>query len=185
VYKDKVLFENKWVTVKERELNNGIQWVFAHHAWCNGKGVAVLPYLTRRYNDWDINDVSYLYLARMEICPAHSPEPKLCAVAGGMDKPGEIPVEVAVRELYEETGYIATLGDAIYLGSVYPSKGSDTEMYLFAVDVTSLPRSKPTGDGSMIEALASTKWVNRNEAIFSSDPLLALMVSRLDVFLNG
>jgi 8-oxo-dGTP pyrophosphatase MutT (NUDIX family) len=188
---DTVLFENKWVTVKERELDNGIKWVFSHNGWCNGKGVAILPFKyvgdksnARRFNDPQMRSEDMRYLGRVEICPSHSPDPTLCSVAGGMDKDGESPIEVAVRELAEETGYIARNKDMISLGECRPSKGTDTTMYLFAVDVTNLVLDKPTGDGTLIEQLASTKWINRNEVMFSKDPQLAMMLGRLEIF-NG
>lgn len=181
---DKTLFENKWITVKERELPNGIKWVFGHHAWCNGAGVAILPFRREITNPaWNYSELRFL--GRVEICPAHSSEPELTAVAGGMDKAGETPIEVAVRELYEETGYMAEISDMIPLGDCRPSKGTDTVMHLFAVDVSELPHVRPVGDGSLIEQLASNKWINRNEAAFCKDPMIAAMVGRLEIYLRG
>lgn len=182
--KDTVLFDNKWVTVIERELENGIKWTYGHHTWCKGRGIVILPFrreLTKP--EWNYSELRYL--GRVEICPSHSPNPKLCAVAGGMDVENELPAATAVRELFEETGYIAKLKDIIPLGDCRPSKGTDTQMYMFAVDVTDLEKGTPSGDGSMIEQLASTAWVNKNQAMYSQDPLLATMVGRLDVFLRG
>lgn len=182
--KDTVLFENKWISVLERELDNGIKWTFATHPWCGAAGVAILPFRREVVNPgWNYSELRYL--GRVEICPAHSPEPELTAVAGGMDKEGESPIDVAVRELQEETGYIATVKDMIPLGDCRPSKGTDTRMFLFAVDVTDLEKSKATGDGSLIEQLASTKWINKNEAVFCKDPLVSALVGRLDVYLRG
>lgn len=182
--KDKVLFKNKWLSVVERTLDNGIKWVFGRHEWCNSAGIAILPFRRVVTNPgWNYSELRFL--GRVEICPSHSPEPKLCAVAGGMDKEGESPVQVAVRELYEETGYIAREKDIIDLGTARPSKGLDTTMHLFAVDVTDLERVEPPGDGGLIEQLASTKWINRNEAVFSQDPLLATLVARLEVYNRG
>lgn len=173
---DKVLFENKWVSVIERTLGNGIKWVFGRHTWCNSQGIVILPF--RRLDD------SIRFLGRVEICPAHSDEPALCAIAGGLDKDGELPGEAAQRELVEEAGYTVNISDIIPLGSARPSKGTDTTMYLFAVDVSNVTPGKPTGDGSLIEQLASTKWINRGEAVFSKDPLLSTMVARLESYLG-
>jgi ADP-ribose pyrophosphatase YjhB (NUDIX family) len=180
--KDTMLFENKWFSVVERELDNGIKWTFGTHPWCNAGGVAILPFKQEVYNERGIGYTELSFLGRVEICPAHSDEPALCVVAGGMDKDGETPIQVAVRELAEETGFIARTKDMISLGAVRPSKGTDTTMHLFAVDVTNLERAEASGDGSLIEQLASTKWIRKREAVFSKDPLLVTCVARLEVF---
>ncbi|MGG1263748.1 NUDIX hydrolase [Brevibacillus laterosporus] len=178
--KDTLLYKNKWLSVYERELDNGIKWVYGRHGWCNGAGVAILPFKKVLVNPgWNHSELRYL--GRIELCPAHSEVPDLSAVAGGMDKDGETPIQVAVRELHEETGYKASEDDMIYLGTCRPSKGTDTTMYLYAVDVTNAEEGEPVGDGSMIETMASTKWIERVEALYSKDPLLVTMVSRLEI----
>jgi len=175
-----VLFENKWCSVIERELYNGIKWVYGHHGWCNGEGVAVLPYRKVMTNPaWNYSELRYL--AHMEICPAHRVnEHGVYAVAGGRDHADEAPVATAVRELLEETGYVAREKDMHFLGTCRPSKGTDTLMYLYAVDVTDMELVEPTGDGTRTEELAYTQWFNASELAWNGEPILATMLSRLN-----
>lgn len=175
---EQVLYDNKWCSVVERELDNGIKWVFGHHGWCNGEGVAIIPYRRELTNPgWNYSE--FRFLAHMEICAAHSGEHGMYAVAGGRDKAGEPVITTAVRELKEETGYIASEQDMEFLGTCYPSKGTDTLMYLYAVDVTDLELTKPEGDGTLTEELAYCEWVKASELASKGEPILVTLMTRL------
>lgn len=110
-------------------------------------------------------------------------EPKLCTITGGYDNADKYTiVGCALNELREEGGYDAPSEAVIPLGTVYPSKGSDTVQHLFAVDLyhEGVIKVEATGDGTKGEKGSYTKWVSRLDIISSLDPLNATMLVRLE-----
>jgi hypothetical protein len=171
--KIKILFKNKWVSVIEKTTNNNGKYIYSTHPWCNKTGVAVLGY---KYID------NYLYvLGRYEICPAHSDEIELCALTGGYDNSDKYSlVQCALNELKEEAGYIGTEEKMIYLEEIKPSKASDTTIHLYAIDLNNAETCEATSDGTLGEVDSYCKLVTRAEAVYSKDPLLAVMIDRLE-----
>jgi ADP-ribose pyrophosphatase YjhB (NUDIX family) len=67
--------------------------------------------------------------------------------AGVIDQ-GETPIEAALRELKEETGFMAKPKHLLPLGATFPSVGGCTErLHLFIASVTRRRLGKPAGDG--------------------------------------
>ncbi len=143
-----------------------------HESRCEGTIVAVLPYRKQ-------HSTSHLeYLARVEVCPAHSREFELCSITGG--KEPELSVEAtACLELAEEAGYHIEQNELLSLGIVQPSKASDTKAYLFAADISGKKQSQAGTDGSYFEQGASVKWVDYDQALTIEDPLLLSALARL------
>lgn len=168
---DKVLFKNKWIEVREKDG----WYTYSHSSWCKGKGVTVLGY--RKSND------KIEYLGRHELTICHSDEIELCSLSGGFDKEGENYKICANRELEEESGYVINdMRRFIELGSVRPSKSSDTEIFLFAIELKDNDEKiEIVGDGTKGEEGAYCDWVSREEAINCKDPLVATMIARLDL----
>lgn len=173
------LFSNKWQSIKHKQLDNGSEYVYSSSPWCGGEGVAVLPYRRKLINKpWNYYENEYL--GRFEICPAHSDDVELCSITGGMDKDGESPVFTAVRELIEEGGYDVPVENMIYLGTVRPSKSSDTTTHLFAVDLDlGAKEVEAIGDGTLGEEGAYCSWITGEQLINAKDPLLQSMYLRL------
>jgi 8-oxo-dGTP pyrophosphatase MutT (NUDIX family) len=74
-------------------------------------------------------------------------------ITGGVDN-GEKPIDAAVRELWEESGFSCKADELQSLGWCYGSKAMDTVYYLYCVDVTDKPQSEPVTDGGKEEAMA-------------------------------
>ncbi|MDM8532808.1 NUDIX domain-containing protein [Anaerolineales bacterium HSG25] len=163
---NKQLFANQFIAIINRD-----GYTFMHEVRCEGHIVAVLPYR-------DLDDNRREYLARLEICPAHSPKLELCSITGGKE-PDQSVAETAVQELWEEAGYQATIDELISLGKVRPSKASDTTAHLFAVDVTGKEQSTPEGDGSRFEVGSSVQWLDYKQAIQVEDALFVTAITRL------
>lgn len=161
----KVLFQNQFLAVHERE-----GYTFSHEVRANGHIVAIVPF--RRIGD------GVEYLARIEICPAHSLEPARYSITGGA-RENETPVMTAKRELLEESGYDVNASMLVPLGNVRPSKSADTIVHLFTVDVTDLPQETPQGDGSRWEEGASVEWVSYMDGLQIHDPLFVTALVRL------
>ena len=85
---------------------------------------------------------------------------------------------MAITELREEAGYYADESELESLGEVRPSKSADTVTYLYAFDANGKAQYKVIGDGSEYERGAYCKWVSKEQAIWSKDPLMALMIAR-------
>jgi 8-oxo-dGTP pyrophosphatase MutT (NUDIX family) len=161
---DKTLFRNQHLAVIDR---NG--YTFVREVRCDGVIVSLLPFQQK--------DGELQFLARLEVCPAHGPDPELCSITGGLE-PGRSVEETACQELFEEAGYRATVNELINLGQVRPSKSADTLVHLFAVDVTGKAQTSPPGDRSRFEANASVEWVDYQQGLAIADPLFVTAMAR-------
>ncbi|GAK56717.1 hypothetical protein U27_03680 [Candidatus Vecturithrix granuli] len=163
-----ILFENRFLQI--RQTPDG--YTFVHEIRCEGQIVVLLPF---RYK-MDMSGVEFL--ARREVCPAHSREAELYSITGG--KEADLSLEAtACRELLEESGLTAMQDELIPLGIVKPSKAMDTQVSLFAVDVTGKKQVAPQVDGSYFEQGSSVEWVSSEEGVSIEDPLLVTALTRL------
>lgn len=165
------LYAGPWLALKQLRVPAwGVTYVYAHEVRCNGKIVAVLPF--RRNEERRIE-----FLLRREVTPAWGLDATLSAVTGGVEA-GELPVQTALRELAEETGYEVEHDDLFPLGTCRGTKACDTQYFLFGVDLTNLsPTYDPPGDGSYLESTATTQWTIT--ACSSKDPVVSTMALRL------
>jgi 8-oxo-dGTP pyrophosphatase MutT (NUDIX family) len=172
------IFNNKWLSVKKKTMDNGGEYVYAHAPWCGGEGVSILPF---RNVETEGGFFHPEFLGRFEICPAHSNDIELCSITGGMDKEGESPAFTARRELIEEAGYEAPVENFVYLGTVRPSKSSDNTTHLFGInlDKPAVKEVEATGDGTLGEEGAYCDWVSVERLADAKDPLLHTMFTRL------
>ena|SRR5690242_9064536 len=145
-----VLFENAWLSVIDRE-----QYILTH---TKNSVVYILPYRCPKQG-------KYL-LGHFEICPAHNWQQALYAITGQCEV-GSNPSKVAIQELHEEAGVVATETQLVSLGSGYLTKQADTLAYFFAIDITSLPRCKALTDGSHFEQGSYCDWVSRKQVLSS------------------
>jgi len=119
----KTVYEGRIINVDvlEVELENGrksIREIVQH-----GVAVAIIPRLS---------DGRFVFIRQFR-----KPMERICfeVVAGNVDHDGEHEAETAIRELQEETGYIAESMEL--LGPIYPSVGYCTERIdVFFCDVT-------------------------------------------------
>lgn len=163
-------------TSKFNEIHEVNGYAYLHLKRAGGKLVAVLPYRNKIAGGWE-------YLARIEICPAHSPNPEQCGITGGIgDKE---PVDAAVEELKEEAGYTQEVTRFQFLGTVRPSKQSDTVAYLYAIDLTNAEQGEATTDGSPLENKgAGVAWISEGQAIYNEDVLFATALLRLKAMMS-
>lgn len=157
---DHTLFENDHMAVIDRD-----GWTFVREA----DRVVILPYRDGLTGP--------RYLVRVETVPAHTTRTHTCAVAGTMEE-GESPIQTAVRELFEETGYKATPDHLVPLGVSYITKGASNRVFYFCCDVRRLPRTTAPGDGSILEAIAETRWLSRQQMLNVPDPMLQACLLR-------
>jgi 8-oxo-dGTP pyrophosphatase MutT (NUDIX family) len=162
----RTLFENEWITVDETPEG----YVFIRNG--TERAIVALPY-TR-----DTGAGLAKYLARIEPIPCHDPDRHLCALTGMVEE-GEGPMDAAVREVFEESGYRVAPGQMLDLGPVFPSKASTTVMYMYAVDVTDLHREEAPGDGTEAEEQSSTAWLTLDEALRVPDAVFVACLGRL------
>jgi predicted nucleotidyltransferase len=148
----KVLFNNEWVSLWTKPCpNSDGPYVYSHETRNNGNIIAVLLW-ERTGKD------GYKYGLREEITPCWSDKPILSALTGGVDE-GSTPIETAIKEVQEESGYICTKDDLKPLGTCYGTKSSDTVYTLYALDTRALKKGEPTG-----EDIGKIVWLNTVEA---------------------
>lgn len=162
---DKVLYKGPWLSI--RQTPDGYEYM--HQEKSNGGAVAVLAYRLRPTQ----------IVGRFEECPPHRDGLALCALTGMMDHPGEHPATTAARELQEEAGIMVNPEELKALGTIRPSKASDTLMHLFSVNIgENRDIGKSIGDGTRGEENAYCKWVTVDEALRCKDPMVATLLAR-------
>lgn len=168
--KTKTLFETEWLSLKE----NPDGFIFVHTERGDGHSVAVLGW-REDYNGLKI-------LGRFEPSSAHGDkENKLVSLTGCMEERfgtiEETALKYAVQELEEEAGIKVGKKRFVSLGTIRPSKSSDTTMHLFSVELpVEEPLDNPKGDGTKNEKGTYCKWVSLDEIIASKDPVLHCLV---------
>ena len=149
----KVLYKTKWVSLRRMILpNKGVNgYDYLHEDRCGGKIVAILPY---RYND---SKDRLEYLLRNEVTPCWSMKQLVSSITGGVENDDSI--GTAVQEIAEEAGYKVKRTDMKFLDVSYGTKSSDTQYYLYTVDLTGKEKTLDAkGDGSRLEAEAECFW---------------------------
>lgn len=107
----KLAYKGKRLQVEEIEYLNGEQVIYREHVK-SGEAVAILP-ITKE------NEVIMVQEPRTPINKI------ILALPAGMIESNELPEDAAVRELEEETGYLA--GNIKLLREYYPSEGYSNE----------------------------------------------------------
>jgi 8-oxo-dGTP pyrophosphatase MutT (NUDIX family) len=167
------LHENKWVSLySASDDERGVPgFVYSRETRCDGRIVAVLPY---RY------DSAYpSVLLHSENNPAWGWGPNLASFTGGQE--GDDAAENAAREVREESGYQVRAEQLIALGTCRGVKSVDTVYSLFAVNLDGVELGELDPD-SLLEASEHPEWVTWGEAMESPDPLVSVMMLRLQRF---
>jgi 8-oxo-dGTP pyrophosphatase MutT (NUDIX family) len=177
--RDKILFESEWISVIKRD-----SWYeFSHSKKSNGMGVVVLVY--------DFNNPSdQKLLARWEKTICHDPKFSFCnpkdynlfltSITGQIDKRDKSPQEIVLQELLEEAGIVAALDELEELGTCYPSKGSDSLYYIYALNGSDKQLGYIKGDGSKGEEGAYVEWMSAHKLIDNVNcPMVGLAYVRL------
>lgn len=141
---DKTLFDNEWVTVKEKPDG----WVYVE----TPPAVAVLPFKVEDGFE------SVKFLVRYEEIPTMGEGLQPWMIFGGIGEHGS-PEEAALAELWEEGGIRASEDLLIDLGEVWTRKDASQPCRLFAVDVSELDQVEPEGDGSEGEKDYRLEWM--------------------------
>ena len=166
-HKYEVIKDSDWI-----ELRRAEGWYdYSHQLKNNGIGIAILGFSK---ND----DGTYKFVGRYENCPPHFNGIKLTSLTG-MWEEGNTMRQMAVKEMKEESGITITENDLIPLGSVRPSKGSDTTISLYGVDVTGKEIGRARGDGTKGEQDSYCKWIKISDIITSKDTLMPTMLLKL------
>lgn len=177
---DNILCDNEWLQLrilKDPPLVNG--YVYSHEKRCDGQIVAILPYRI-------VNDTIEL-LFRLEDTPCWSkenfPDVCPCSFTGGVD-PGMNPLDTAVKELAEESGYVIDPADMKALGICKGSKSSDSTYHLFTCDLTNYKSTQELHIESEHEKMSGYQWINIDDAysdlnLYFKDPMVAACLLRL------
>lgn len=164
-----IVYDSPWLEVREIVKEDG-RYYYTHAGWCDGQAVAILPYM------WDAQKDRIMFLLREENVPPWNGN-SLCSITGGMES-GELPIEAACRELWEEAGYVIKPNSDrwLSLGQCRVGKMTDTMMNLYAVHVKDVEQSIPIGDGSVWEKDSTCVWTSHPHE--SPDPLASIMSLR-------
>ena len=174
-YQDRTFVSTEWLSLKYKQLEDGRRYFYSHETRCNGLIVAILPYRATQYG--------FEVLLRYENTPCWREGPHICSITGGIEA-GDTAQETVIKELKEETGYDLTgLEHRIYaLNSIKGTKSSDTDYYLFAVNLTNLePGEANPEPGEESETQRWHKYIPYETA----DPLVYAIYHRQALFKLG
>lgn len=161
---DKVLYSGKWLSIIER---NG-WYIFSRET--TSKGIVYILVLDRTKEK--------PILGRFEVCPAHNDITQtLTSITGGVNVKRE-PLDVAVEEIYEETGYRVSSEQVQDLGKVNLTKSTDTIGHLYTVNVAGIERGEAPGDSSFGEIGSYCDWVSIDEAVECKCPIMSTLLLR-------
>lgn len=171
--KSQLLYDDKWCQLKRviYPEQNIFGYTYLHEIRCNGKIISILPY--RIVNE------NFEFLFRVEKTPCWNLTAQIIStITGGVDK-GHNPLFTARKELEEETGYVVTENDIIFLGCTYGTKSCDTRYYLYSVDLTDKIQEKEYSVETELDKLSYCKWGNTDNLIRCEDPFSAACYVRL------
>jgi 8-oxo-dGTP pyrophosphatase MutT (NUDIX family) len=159
--KIEILCGDNWIQL--RRLDGW--YTYAHEIKCDGRFVAILGYDSK-------TDKIFM---RYEDVPPHRNGIQPVAFTGGVEK-GELFLDAAVREFREESGFACEAKDFIALGTLRQSKGTDSLMMTYAVDLAGKTGGSPEGDGTRGEEpdVAFAKWIPRADAIVNTQDAVFL-----------
>jgi len=183
------LYHNDWVSLRiVRAPEKGVKgYVYSTETRCKGKIISILPFrkIPITSKDPKLGQViRYEYLLKSELTPCWDMEKQvLSTITGGVE--GDQPMATAVMELKEETGYAVDKTDLILLGHSYASKSSDTQYFLYSVDLTGYSKGEAEGDGSELEKQAISLWATDRMIRECSDPQASVLFLRLQEHLKN
>lgn len=157
---------------QERGING---YYYSHEKRCNGKIVAILPYVLNVHSD---KREPFYYLLRHELTPCWDIDNNIISsITGGFEH--ETPEDTAVEEMKEEAGYDIDKNELESLGTCYGTKSTDTVYYLYAVDLNGKEAYEAEGDGSYLESQAQCFWTRDIEE--AMDPITYVLYHKLVV----
>lgn len=140
-----VVYDSEWVKVKQTDKG------FFYLERKNRNSIAVL--LLRDVGD----DKPYEMLVRYQpLCVDH--ELHACPITGGFDYPNQLPIDLARKEIEEESGYEVGTGRMHNIGSYIVGTQTNELCYMYLCDVTGLEPSAPLNDGTYHESISHNKW---------------------------
>ena len=151
---DRVVYQDKYLAIKERttDLNPDNPHTYLFEQRCNGKLIVVLPF--RRNEKGELE-----FLVRKERVIVWNPEEDVTeSITGGVED--DDPDKTVVMELEEEAGYVMPFVKFIPVGVTKIAKHADTDVYMYAIDLTNIERKQDYGDGSDAEKRAFSYWAS-------------------------
>lgn len=157
---DKVLYENEWYSVIERNTRTGLVYKFM--------SVGVLPFTTN--DSGMINTIGLLH----EYNPFREDDYSMTLITGTVEGEDADLVDTVIREIKEEGGFTVSrdnINNFHYLGSFCLSKDDDKVLPVFAVKVNDLEQGDAIGDGTEKEEKSVLKMVNVEEITETQESL--------------
>lgn len=161
---DVTIWNNRWIHVKEKST---LKYPDPYTYITMGDAVAILPYRKTTEGKFEFG-------IRKEIVPPWGYEPSVCCVGGSVENSN--PIQTAIDEVKEETGYIIKAEDLVHLGRFRNGKATDSFTEYYFLELSGEPQTEITGDGSMYEEGAEFLWVNDAELMKCDDYKIHVLI---------
>lgn len=171
------LHSNKWISLlcMRNPSKHIYEYIYSTETRCKGI-VAFIPF---RLNG-DIIEV----LIRYEATPCWDGDRQVgSSFTGGIDH-NSTPVETAIKEIKEETGYSVDKTELISLGQTFGIKSSDTIYHLYAVDLSHKDSPTELTVETELEQFSFNKWSQLSQTVNCiPDAIYGMLAFRLIHFL--
>jgi hypothetical protein len=143
---NELAFDSKWMKVRRTEKG------FFYSERLGRDSIAVLCY---RHTD---NGTEALIRYQPLCINGSDTELMPCPITGSMDHDGEDPIDVAIREVHEEAGYVVDYPLVGTCGSYIVGTQTNERVFLFTVCLNDLEPVEIKGDGGFHESISHNKW---------------------------
>ncbi|TPR53897.1 NUDIX domain-containing protein [Metamycoplasma neophronis] len=85
-----------------------------------------------------------------------------CPITGSFEE-NETPLNVALREVFEEAGYKITEKNLVNTFKFFATTQMNETVYGFIFDITNMNNTEPETDGSLMEKISKNVWMSLQE----------------------
>lgn len=169
-----VLHETKWVKLKESQ--NGFQFLERNGV----NSIAILLIQKTNSLGWQALIRHQPLIALSEV---NDEVLDGCPITGSIDSDSKNYFDVAIKEAFEEAGYVLKQKDLVFLGTYIVGTQTNEECYMFVADVTDkTPTSDGEGDGTYFEAKSFNRWEsfeNLKDYKYAACPIMYYKIKNL------
>lgn len=102
-----------------------------------------------------------------------------CPITGSIEN-NELPIECAIRETFEESGYQVSKDNLFEISQSIATTQMNEKVFCFLADVTNIKETSPKNDGTIFEKVSKNIWVSEsklNEILNNKLVLSSLIIS--------
>lgn len=150
----KILYKNYWIDLKQTDRG----FVYAQRRNINSTASLLFKKVGNEYKFL----LRFQPLPELSISNTNWRRLYPCCVTGSLET-SELPLQNAIKEIYEETNYVVDKNNFITQGQSVSSTQMNELVYIYVVDISNAKHvDKKSGDGSVFENISKNKWITHS-----------------------